>query len=182
MDQGIINVRYAKAFFALAKEKGLMAELRKDASLVSSTCEASSDFRLLLESPVVKTSQKIDALKRIFTGHIHELSLNFLVLIATNKRESHIPGIFRDLEDLYRKEEGIKSAVLTCAQPVGESLVAGIRELLEKEFNARVELSQKIDEKIIGGFVLRVEDKQFDASLSPQLKKIKEQLLHTELK
>lgn len=182
MDQSKINVRYAKAFFTLAKEKGLTLELRKDAGLISSVCESSSDFKLLLESPVIKTSQKSEAIRRIFEGKIHALSINFLLLIAENKRENYIPGIFRYLEDLYRREEGIKSAVLTSAQPLNESLVAQIKEILEKEFKSKVELSQKVDQKLIGGFVLRVEDKQYDASLLTQLKKIREQLLHTELK
>ena len=118
----------------------------------------------------------------IFCGHIHELSLNFLILIANHKRESHIPGIFRNLEDLYRSEEGIKSAVLTSAQPVSESLITEIRKTLETQYNAKVELTQKVNSNLIGGFVLRVDDKQYDASLSTQLKKIREQLLHTELK
>lgn len=182
MEHSKINVRYAKAFFTLAKEKGLTLELRKDAGLITSVCATSSDFILMLESPVVKTSKKILALRRIFEGKINVLSLNFLLLIAENKRENYIPGIFRNLEELYRREEGIKSAILTSAQPLNEALVIQIREILEKEFNAKVELSQKVDQKLIGGFVLRVEDQQYDASLSTQLRKIREQLLHTELK
>jgi len=182
MDQSKINVRYAKAFFTLAKEKGLTIELRKDAGLITSVCTTSSDFILMLESPVVKTSQKIEALKRIFEGKVNALSLNFLLLITENKRENYLQGIFRNLEDLYRREEGIKSAILTSAQPLNETLVLQIQKVLETEFNAKVELSQKVDSKLIGGFVLRVDDKQYDSSLSTQLKKIKEQLLHTELK
>ena len=182
MDQSKINVRYAKAFFTLAKDKGLTLELRKDAGLISSVCTTSSDFILMLDSPVVKTSQKVEALKRIFEGKINVLSLNFLLLIAENKRENYIPGIFRNLEDLYRQEEGIKSAILTSAQSISEVLVLQIQKILETEFNAKVELSQKVDDRLLGGFVIRVEDKQYDASLSTQLKKIREQLLHTELK
>jgi F-type H+-transporting ATPase subunit delta len=71
---------------------------------------------------------------------------------------------------------------LTSAQPLNDSLVIQVQKILETEFNAKVELSQKVDQKLIGGFVLRVEDQQYDASLSTQLKKIREQLLHTELK
>jgi F-type H+-transporting ATPase subunit delta len=182
MDQSKINVRYAKAFFTLAKEKGLTLELRKDAGLISSVCATSSDFNLMLESPVIKSSQKIVALKSIFDGKVNELSLNFLVLIAENKRENYIAGIFRNLEDLYRREEGIKTAVLTSAQPLNEDLVLQVTKILETEFDAKVELSQKVDNRLIGGFMIRVEDKQYDASLSTQLRKIREQLLHTELK
>ena len=63
-----------------------------------------------------------------------------------------------------------------------KAIVLQVKKILENEFNAKVELSQKVDEKLIGGFVLRVEDKQYDASISTQLKKIREQLLQTELK
>lgn len=182
MDQSKINVRYSKAFFTLAKDKGLTEELRRDARLISDVCATSSDFNLLLESPIIKTSQKIKAINSIFTGKVNRLSLNFLVLITENNREKNIPGIFRNLEDLYRREEGIKTAVLTTAQPLDFSMIQQIKEMLEKEFHSKVELGQKVNDQLIGGFVLRVDDKQYDASISTQLKKIKEQLLQTELK
>lgn len=182
MDQSKINTRYAKAFFALAKDKGLTSELRKDAGLIANVCASSVDFNLLLESPIVKTSQKLKAVKSIFAGKINELSLNFLILITENNREKNIPGIFRYLEDLYRKEEGIKTAVITSAKSLEDSVLSEISQILEKEFNSKVELSQKVNMDLIGGFVLRVDDKQYDASISTQLKKIKEKLLQTELK
>ena len=111
MDQSKINTRYAKAFFNLAKEKGLTIELRQDAQLIANVCETSSDFILLLESPVVKTSNKVRAIKSVFEGKVNPLMINFLTLITENNREKYIPGIFRNLEDLYRQEEGIKSVV-----------------------------------------------------------------------
>ena len=182
MDQSKINVRYAKAFFSLAKEKGLTAELQKDAGLISSVCTTISDFIVLIDSPIVSTSGKIKAIKSIFEGKVNPLSLNFLVLIVENRREKHIPGIFRNLEELYRKEEGIKTAILTTAKPLDEGIIEQIKKTLEKEFGVKVELSEMIDEELIGGFVLRVDDNQYDASISTQLKKIKEKMLQTELK
>jgi len=182
MDQSKINVRYAKAFFILAKDKGLTSELREDGKLIASVCATSSDFNMLLESPVVKTSKKAKAIRSIFEGKVNEFSLNFLVLITENNREKYIPGIFRNLEDLYRKEEGVKTAVLTSALPLDGAIVLQVRRILENEFQAKVELSQKVDDKLIGGFVLRVDDQQYDASISSQLKKIWELLLQTELK
>ncbi len=182
MDQSKINVRYAKALFTLAKEKSLTTELRRDAGLITDVCATSIDFDLLLNSPVVKGSNKIKAIKSIFQDKINVFSLNFLILIIENKREKYIPGIFRNLEDLYRQEEGIKKALLTSSQPLNDSIVLQIRQILEKEFKSKVELSQKVNPELIGGFVLRVGDQQYDASIITQLKKIKEQLLETELK
>jgi len=182
MDQSKINIRYAKAFFSLAKDKGLTSELRKDAGLITNVCETSNDFILLLESPVVKTSQKVKAIRSIFEGKLNTLSLKFLVLIAENNRTKNIPDIFRSLEALYQQEAGVKTAVLTTAQPMNETLVSQVQQKLEIEFNAKVELTQKVNDELIGGFVLRIGDKQYDASVSTHLKKIREQLLQTELK
>ena len=63
-----------------------------------------------------------------------------------------------------------------------EAVVEQIRQSLESEFGGKVALSQVIDDQLIGGFVLRVDDSQYDASIANQLKKIKEKLLQTELK
>jgi len=182
MDQSKVNVRYAKAFFSLAKEKGLTVELQKDALLISSVCKTISDFMILIESPVISTSGKIKAIKSIFEGKVNTYSLNFLLLITKNNREKYIPGIFRDLEELYRKNEGIRTALLTTAIPMDDAIVEQIRKSLEGEFGGKVELGQIVDDELIGGFVLRIDDNQYDASIANQLKKIKEKLLLTELK
>lgn len=182
MDKSKINVRYSKAFFSLAREKNLIGELQRDAELISSVCTSSSDFVLLIESPVIPASEKIKVLKAIFEGKINLYSLNFLLLITQNRREKNIPGIFRDLEELFRQDQGIKTAVLTTAKPISGALVDQIQKSLVTEFGGKIQLSQNIDEDLIGGFVLRVDDNQYDASISSQLKRVKEKLLQTELK
>ena len=80
MDQGKINVRYAKAFFSLAKEKDLVSELQNDATLISSVCQSSVDFNSLIDSPIISTSGKIKAIKNIFEAKVNLYSLNFLIL------------------------------------------------------------------------------------------------------
>jgi F-type H+-transporting ATPase subunit delta len=182
MDQSKINVRYAKAFFALAKEKDLTTELQNDGLLVASVCSSISDFMILIESPVISTSGKIKAIRSIFEGKVHPYTLNFLVLITENKREKYMPGIFRYLADLYRQSQGISAAVLTTAKELDQANIEQIRKALESASGGKVELSQTIDPELIGGFVLRVDDKQYDASVATQLKKIKEKLLETPLK
>ena len=181
MDQSAITVRYAKAFFSTAKEKKKLDKLKTDLQLVFEVCNTSDDFILLLESPIVKTSKKADLVSKIFSGKIDELTLNFLMLIVENKREVHIPGICRNFLDLTRKDQNIKSAVLTTAADVDAATLKNVEELLAKELNASVELSTQVNPDILGGLVLRIDDKQYDASVATQLKKIKQTLLETEL-
>ena len=182
MDQSAIAVRYAKAFFATAKEKSLLDLLKADIELVFSVCTESTDFILLLESPIVKTSKKAQLIISIFKGKVNELTLSFLMLIIENKREIHIPGICRNFLGLVRKDQNIKSALLTTASEIDSKSIKKIEQLLGKELNATIELSTNIKPEIVGGLVLRLDDKQYDASVATQLKKIKQQLLESELK
>lgn len=181
MDQSAITVRYAKAFFSTAKEKNLLDKLKADIQLVLDVCTSSKDFILLLESPIVKSSKKAALVKSIFEGKIEEISLNFLLLIVQNKREVHIPGICRNFLDLTRKDLNIKSAVLTTASEVDASTLKKVKEMLAKELNATIELEAQVNTEILGGLVLRLDDKQYDASVATQLRKVKQTLLETEL-
>ncbi len=181
MDESKITVRYAKAFFSLAKEKNILDELKKDIELIAQLAEESSDFVLLLESPVIKTSQKIKIMQSLFEGKVNENTLNFLKLIADNKREVHIPGICRNFLALYRQELGVKSAVITSAIPLNKDILAQVKSQLEASFKTDVELDEKVKKELIGGFVLRVDDRQVDASIATQLRKVKEKLLQTEI-
>ena len=182
MDLSAINVRYAKAFFSTAKEKKLLDTFNADIQLIYEVCNTSDDFILLLESPVVKVSKKETLITEIFKGKVHETTLNFLLLIVKNKREVHIPGICRNFLDLTRKDQNIKSALLVTATKVPTVIISKISLLLEKQLKSKIELTDKVDENIIGGLVLRLEDKQYDASVATQIKKIKQNLLESELK
>ncbi len=179
MNESAITVRYAKAFFSLAKEKNKLNELKADIQKVSNICDASPDFILLLESPVAKTSQKNGLFRKIFEGKIDSLTLNFLLLILQNKREEYIPDICRNFLNLVRKDQNIKSVLLTTASEIEEASLQNVKTLMEKELNANVELSSQVNKDLIGGLVLRFDDKQYDASVVTKLKKIKQNFLGT---
>jgi F-type H+-transporting ATPase subunit delta len=83
--------------------------------------------------------------------------------------------------DLTRKDQNIKSAVLTTAAEIDAGTIKKVETLLGKELAATVELSTSVNPDILGGLVLRLDDKQYDASVATQLKKIKQSLLETEL-
>lgn len=182
MSISAIRVRYAKAFFSLAKENKMLDTLKTDIQKVVDVCTQSSDFINLLESPVVKTSKKTELITTIFKSEINTLTLNFLLLITNNKRESYITGICRNFLELTRKDQNIKSAVIVTASEINIKTINKIKALLEKELNATVELNCKTEPEIIGGLILRVDDKQYDSSVATQLRKIKQLLLETEIK
>lgn len=181
MSISAIRVRYAKAFFTLAKEKNVLGQLNSDIQNIFEICSKSADFIQLLESPVVASSKKAELISKIFKGQIDPMTLKFLLLITNNKREVHIPGICRNFLDLTRKDQNIKSAVMVTATEINSGTVEKIKKLIEKELSATIELTCQVEPEIIGGLILRIDDKQYDSSVNTQLKKIKQTLLESEI-
>ncbi|MBW6534734.1 MAG: ATP synthase F1 subunit delta [Mariniphaga sp.] len=181
MDESAITVRYAKAIFSLAKEKNQLVSLKEDMDLISDVCIQSEDFILLLKSPVVKTSKKVHIIRLIFQKKISSLTLQFLELVVQNNREVFIPSICRNVLTLIRKEKNIKTAVITTAQTIDEKLLKKAKKILEEELETKVELSARVNPHLIGGMILRIDDKQYDASIFTHLNKLKQEMLKTQL-
>jgi F-type H+-transporting ATPase subunit delta len=175
MGQSRIPVRYAKALFSLAMEKNMLDVFRSDMDLVSASCET-KEFKSFLESPVITTSKKEAVISEIFKASVHEKTLAFLMLILKNKRETYLPDVARNFIDLYREQKGIKSVKFTSAVALDKNLKASIIATIKKFYASEIELKDVVDSDIIGGVILKVDDRQNDASISSKLKKIKRSL------
>ena len=177
MDESSISVRYARALFEVSEERDMTATIKNDTELVANVCSRSIEFMQLLNNPVIRASQKIKLVSLIFKDKINELTLDFLNLVLQNKRETFIPDICRNILSLIKEARGIKTVMLTTAAETDEESLENIAMILEKELEGQVEISARIDPRIIGGMILRIDDKQYDASIAAQLKKIKKELL-----
>lgn len=177
MNYSAISVRYAKALFMLGKEKNLLSSIKKDMDYIAAVCNQSVDFKEFLKNPVVQSSKKTQIIKRIFETKISELSLRFLELIVKNKREVFIPMISLNVLDLIRKEKNIKTALLITASELDEKLLVKTKKILEKELGTKVDLTARTSPHIIGGIILQIDGKQYDASIATQIKKLKKEML-----
>src|SRR5690606_2171694 len=166
MNESLITVRYAKALFSVAKEKELLQVLKDDVKLIYDASRHSADFIRMLNSPVIKPSDKVRVLNVIFGRKISALTMNFLELTVKNDRESFIPAICRVVLDLVKKEHNIKTAIITTAKELDNGSLEKAEEVLESELGTTVELTAKINERLIGGMVLQIDDKQYDASIA----------------
>jgi F-type H+-transporting ATPase subunit delta len=163
----------------LGKEKDSLSHIKKDMDYIVAVCNQSADFKEFLINPVIQASGKIQIIKSIFDTKISSLSLQFLELITKNKREAFIPMICLNVLDLIRKEKNIKTAVLTTAFEPDEKVLEKAEEILEKELGTKVELTGRTSPHIIGGIILQIDDKQYDASIATQIKKLKKEMLNS---
>lgn len=180
MNDSKISVRYAKALYQSALEGSLLKEVMNDVLLIERAWETAG-FLEMLYSPVVTTSSKKKVVSSVFKENISQLSYDFMMLLLSNKRETFLEAIFRNFKALYKEHEGIKSAEITLSSAIDESIKKKFLALLEKTFDSKIELTEQMKPEIIGGFILKVEDQQYDASVSSGLKKIKKRLLETSI-
>lgn len=176
MNDSKISVRYARALFESAEEKNQLDDIRKDMVEIQKVCQI-PEFKVLLVSPVIKPSQKLKMMEQVFSGKVVELTLSLLKLVVRNGREEYIPGIARYFTDLYKQHKGIVSAIFTSATPVSKELRNRVEKVVHDALNTQVELVAEDNKELIGGFIIRIEDQQYDASVAQSLKKMKTQLL-----
>lgn len=176
MKVGKIAVRYARALFLSAKEQGVLENVRKDMELILAAVSDLPEVKSLLESPVVDTRKKTDILVSLFDGKVGSLALDFIRLVSGNNREEYLAAICRHYVKLYKEEKGIKLASIETATPLTGELRQEMLTIITRAFNAEIELQEHVKKELIGGFVLRVEDKQLDSSVRGKLARIKKEL------
>jgi len=167
--------RYAKALFELAIEMNVLEKVHADAELIIDVCEYNKEFVLMLRSPVIKDVKKLAILKDIFEKKLNELTYRFIVLITRNKRENIIKEIAERFIDYYREFKNIMPVELTTAIKLDETVKEKILDLLEERSGFNIELTEEVNEDLIGGFTLEFDDKQFDASIQRQIKNLKKE-------
>jgi F-type H+-transporting ATPase subunit delta len=176
MDEGKIAVRYARALLGLAKDKGLTELVKTDMEMIRYFFENFPGFNQVLNSPVIQPREKRVFLEEVFSNNTNPLTFSFLMLLLTNHREDCLSSITRNFLDSYRKEAGYKEARLCSAIELDPATIEQFRTFIRDHYHSEVDLTCTTDSKLIGGFVLQVEDQQIDASVASKLLKLKREL------
>ena len=176
MNTNRISVRYAKALFELALEENKAEKINNDMRLFSAV-SGEPEFRNFLENPVIFPSEKQKVFNKIFKNKVDELSLKFFKLLSNNNRELFLKAIARNYSDFYRKHFGIKYVEIVTPFLADQKFKNDVSNIIATEFKTKVELTDKVDPEIIGGFIITVGGIQYDASVSSKLKDIKKELL-----
>ena len=174
MKQSRATIRYAKAFLQLSIEQNNLENSYKDMLLLDGICSESKELILLLKSPIVKTDHKLKIFDQIFANKISKISMAFLNIIISKKRESILAEIAKSFIVLYKTQKNIETAVITTTTPISQDLKNKIITYIEAETNNNVELIEVIDKKIVGGVIIRMGDKQLDASILTEISELRQ--------
>lgn len=172
MNQARVARRYAKAVLDLAVDRKATEEVEKDMRELSRELTENKALREVLASPVVKGKEKKGVLTRHFEG-IHEITEGLLNLLVDNKRIGFLEEVVLKFMTLHEEMKGRGVAYLTTAVPMNEAIEKKALAQLKKITDKKVSIENKVSTEILGGFILRVGDLQYDASIATQLKNLK---------
>ena len=166
-------IRYAKAVLDLATDSGNVTAVLEDMKSVEATLEGSKDLRMALQSPMIKDSDKRAVLKEVFAKTSNETQ-GILDMLVDNKRANILGNVANSFVTLYNEQQGLQAATVTTAVAITPDLEAKVlAKVTELTGSKDVKLENIVDESIIGGFILRVGDTQYNASIASQLSKLK---------
>jgi len=178
MKETRVAQRYAKSLISLAKERQVLEQVKEDMLTIKSVCEESHDFSNMLKSPIVKTDKKSAILNEIFAKEVCELSLAFINIVTEKKREAILGAIAENFIHLYNESKNIVTASVTSATAITEDIRAQVLTQLKSVVgDANVQVEERVDESLIGGFVLRVGDREFNSSVANKLQKLKREFV-----
>lgn len=171
----LLSKRYAKALFDLAVELNILEKVNSDLRLIGKVFSENRELRVIIANPVIDAYKKINILNKLFEGKVQELTIKFLRLITTKGREKYIQYISEAFNGIYKEYKNILSVNLTTAQRAEKVITDDIINKLHEATSMNIELTEKVDEDIIGGFIINFQDYRYDASIINQLNKLKKE-------
>ncbi|TNF75141.1 MAG: ATP synthase F1 subunit delta [Bacteroidetes bacterium] len=168
--------RYAKALMGLAVEQDKVREIERDMHFILDTIQGSDPLKDVLHSPVITDQDKASALKVLFKN-VQPLSSELFNLLAANKRVDILKEVGEQFVALYDKMRGQDIALVTTAVPLNSDLEKKILKQLQSITGREVVIENEIDPELIGGFILRIGDLEYNASISSKLENLKRELI-----
>lgn len=168
-----VAARYAKSFIELTSQLGVLENAYTDMKFILEVCKSNHEFVVFLKSPIIKTDKKQAVLKAVFEGKLNKVTDNYLHLISAKKREEFLAEIASEFILQYKEKKRILTAVVTTANGVDDVIRKQIIDMVKGNNNVDVVLEERINKDIIGGVIVRVGDKQVDASVLKKLNNLK---------
>jgi F-type H+-transporting ATPase subunit delta len=173
MADSIVAYRYAKSLFDLATEKKVVSEVNNDMILFKTVCDENRQFLVVLGNPIVRHHIKLGILKKTFENLVHPVTFSIFNLLTKKNRENLIYSIAEEFDKLYNLQKGIQKVTVTSVIPLTSGQKSEFIKNVGNSTGKQIVLEEKINENLIGGYILSVGDTQIDTSVRKRLNELK---------
>ena len=168
-------IRYAKAILEIADSKGVASEVSADMTLIATTITGNSELTHFIQNPLIKTDTKKNVVLEVFAS-VNPVTQSLFHLLLENKRFEILAAIAVEYNNLFDVMNGVEVAKVTTAFPMDAALEAKVLAKIATFSDKKVTIENTVDASIIGGFILRIGDKQYNASVANRLQVLKREL------
>ena len=168
-------IRYAKAILEIADSKGVASEVSADMTLIATTITGNSELTHFIQNPLIKTDTKKNVVLEVFAS-VNPVTQSLFHLLLENKRFEILAAIAVEYNNLFDVMNGVEVAKVTTAFPMDAALEAKVLAKIATFSDKKVTIENTVDTSIIGGFILRIGDKQYNASVANRLHVLKREL------
>ena len=168
--------RYASALFSIAVEEGKIKDYRDEIKMLRKVIIENNDLLHLLSSCFISNEEKENIIDKVFVNQNINV-VNFIKVINSNKRINYIIKIFDEFIKTCNEKLNVKEGIIYSTTELTESQITKLEKALSQRLNSQVELTNSIDERLIGGVKIVIEDKVFDGSVKNKLEKLKQSLI-----
>ncbi len=168
-------IRYAKAILDIAHSKGVAGEVNTDMETIASTIGGNEELTAFIGNPTLSIKMKNGAVSEIF-GDVNGVTKGLFQLLNENKRFEILGTIASQYNRLFEEMNGMETATVTTAIPMDADLEGKVMAKILTFSNKKINIKNIVDPAIIGGFILRIGDQQYNASVANRLQTLKREL------
>jgi F-type H+-transporting ATPase subunit delta len=165
-------IRYAKAILEFATDANKAAAVNEDMKSIGTTINSNQELSDFLSNPIIKQEVKNAALKEVFSSVQPETNKLFDLLLE-NKRFEILSAISSEYSTLFDANNGVQSATVTTAIAMTPELEQQVLAKIATFSSKKITIENTVDPSIIGGFILRIGDMQYNASVANKLQELK---------
>ena len=168
-------IRYSKAILDLANSKGVAEAVNNDMKSIATAIGTNTELSSFIQSPTIKVEVKESALLEVF-ANVNGVTKGLFHLLFENKRFEILEAIALEYITLFDQSNGVEVAKVTTAIPMDAELEAKVLAKIATFSDKKITIENIVDASIIGGFILRIGDQQYNASVANRLQVLKREL------
>jgi len=168
-------IRYATAILDLSNSKGVAEVVNNDMKSIASTIKGNEELNTFIQNPTIKVEVKEKALLEVFAS-VDNVTKGLLHLLFENKRFEILDVIASEYSKLFDIQNNVEVAKVTTAVAMDAALEAKVLAKITTLSDKKITIENTIDPSIIGGFILRIGDQQYNASVANRLQILKREL------
>jgi F-type H+-transporting ATPase subunit delta len=168
-------IRYAKAILEIAQSKGVAESVSDDMNSIASTISGNVELSTFIQNPTLKVEVKENALMEVF-ANTNGVTKSLFHLLFENKRFEILEAVAVEYSKLFDIMNGVEVAQVTTAIAMDAALEAKVLAKIATLSDKKITIENHVDPSIIGGFILRIGDKQYNASVANRLQVLKREL------